>query len=65
MVVKYFHIFYIKKKKKKKNYTIVKVNVLPNLTFSSTLGLPIICEFVELKMFVGKSTLALLQMSKG
>ena len=57
MVARYFHIFYIFK-----TYTIMKVDVLPFLNVSSTLGLPIVCNFEEWKRFaqllVGKPTLA-------
>ena len=49
-----------------KNHTTMKVDVLPFLTVSSSLGLPIVCKFEEWKRFaqllVGKPTLAKLHM---
>ena len=45
-----------------KTRTIMKVDVLPFLNVSSSLGLPIVCKFEESKRFpqllVGKSTLS-------
>ena len=56
MVAKYFHKFHISR-----NQTLRKVDVLPFLTVSSSLGLLIVCKFEEWKRFakflVGKPTL--------
>ena len=49
-----------------KTHTFMKVDVLPFLNVSSTLGLPIVCKYEEWERFaqllVGKPTLAKLHM---
>ena len=61
MVAKYFHKFYIFQ-----THTFRKVDVLPFLTVSSSLGLLIVCKFEEWKRFaqflMGKPTLPKLHM---
>ena len=61
MVAKYFHKFYIFQKLYFK-----KVDVLPFLTFSSSLGLPIVCKSKEWKriaqLLLGKPRLPKLHM---